>query len=58
MEALQEPTHSKDDPVLVAFMEAGAEAFTEPVAEVFAEVVVEAVTAAEATDSSREVIKP
>ena len=55
MEALQEPTHSKDDPVLVAFMEAGAEAFTEPVAEVSAEV---AVTAAEATDSLREVNRP
>ena len=48
MEALQEPTHPKDDPVLVAFMEGAVEA----------SMVVEAGTAAEATDSSREVMKP
>ena len=43
MGALQEPTHPKDDPVLVAFMEGAVEA----------SMVVEA-----GTDSSREVIKP
>jgi hypothetical protein len=56
MAALQGPTHSKDDPVLAAFMEGAVEASVEVGAA--ASMVVEAVTAAEATDSSREVIKP
>jgi hypothetical protein len=51
MGALQEPTHSKDDPVLVAFMEGAVEASVE--AGAVASMVVEA-----GTDSSREVMKP
>ena len=54
MEALQEPTHSKDDPVLVASMERAAEASTQAGAEVSAEVAAEAMAVA-ATDSSCEV---
>src|SRR5258708_6929473 len=57
MEALQEPTHSKDDPVLAVSMEQAAEASTQAGAEVSAEVAAEAPTAGEATDSLREVNK-
>jgi hypothetical protein len=46
-EGMREPTHSKDDPVSVASMEGAAVAS-----------MVEAATAAGATDSSCEVIKP
>ena len=57
MGALQEPIHSKDDPVLAAFMEGAVEASVEVGAA--ASMVVEVATAAEAgADSSREVIKP
>ena len=39
MEALHEPTHSKDDPVLVASVEEAAEAFTQAGAEAEASMV-------------------